>query len=258
MERLNEQRPAGLGRPALRTWGFLFLTVGILSRSILQNQILGLRTMSAQELLNAMQTSETVMIYATAALVMQAMETCAIPIFAFLLTEGMKRTQDFFRYFLRVAGLALLTELPYNLAMGGKLLDLSSRNPVFGLVIAMAAIYFYQRYSKKSLADILVRIVVSLAAVLWCAMLGIEYGGCTVVTVLVLWLLWDKPLMRNIAGATVVLACSIFSLFLLAAPMSFLAIHFYNGEQGEENRVMNYLAYPALLLMAGLAGLYLL
>ena len=45
---------------------------------------------------------------------------------------------------------------------------------------------------------------------------------------------------------------------MMAAPMGFLAIHFYNGEKGEENRLVNYLAYPVILLAVGLAGAFLL
>lgn len=40
----------------------------------------------------------------------------------------------------------------------------------------------------------------------------------------------------------------------MAAPMGFLAIHFYNGEKGPENRIVDSLAYPALLLVVGAAG----
>ena len=39
--------------------------------------------------------------------------------------------------------------------------------------------------------------------------------------------------------------------------MGFMPIHFYRGEKGEENRLLNYLAYPVLLLAAGLAGMFL-
>ena len=42
----------------------------------------------------------------------------------------------------------------------------------------------------------------------------------------------------------------------LAAAMGFLAIHFYNGEPGEGNRVVNYLFYPVCLLVIGLAAMY--
>ena len=53
-------------------------------------------------------------------------------------------------------------------------------------------------------------------------------------------------------GASAAIACSLFSPFFLLSPMSFLAIHMCNGEKGEENRLVNYLIYPALLLVIGI------
>lgn len=258
MERIRDTRSSGLTGGALHTWGMLFLTVGIVGNSIFQNRLLGVGQVSAQQLLEAMQSSDTVMIYATLALVMQALETCAVPIFAFLLVEGVEHTANFRNYFLRIAGLAVLSEIPYNLAMSGGVLELSSRNPVFGPVMALAMAYFYRRYPEKSVMHILIRVVVTVSAILWCSMLSIKSGGCLVFLVAAIWLFRQKPLVRNIAVATASLVCSLTSMFYMASPMGVLAIHFYNGEKGEQNRAVRYLAYPVLLLAAWLIGLFLL
>ena len=57
-----------------------------------------------------------------------------------------------------------------------------------------------------------------------------------------------------VAGCIAAALCALFSPFYLAAPMGFLVVHGYRGEQGEENRLVNYLAYPVLLLFVGIAG----
>ena len=41
MERLGNTRPSGLHAGNLRAWGMLFVVAGIIGRSILQNQMLG-------------------------------------------------------------------------------------------------------------------------------------------------------------------------------------------------------------------------
>lgn len=254
MERIRDTQTSGLTGGALHTWGVLFLAVGIVGKSILQNRLLNLGQVSAQQLLEAMQGSDTVMIYATLALVMQALETCAVPIFAFLLAEGVQHTANFRNYCLRVTGLAVLSEIPYNLAMSGKLLDLSGRNPVFGLVMALAMVYFYRRFPEKSVSHVLIRVVVTVSAILWCSMLSVKYGGCLIFLFAVMWMLRKNPSVRNIAGASAALVCSLTSMFFLASPMGVLTIHFYNGEKGEQNRAVTYLAYPVLLLAVWLAG----
>ncbi len=257
MERLQETRPAGITRSALRTWGMLFLAMGIAGKSLLQNGLLNMTQITPQQLLELMQSSDSAMLYATLALGMRALETCAVPIFAFLLVDGVLHTSNFGRYCLRVTAMALASELPFNLADGGKLLDLSSRNPALGLVMGLILLHYYQRFAGTGVKALLAKGGLTLCAILWCSMLRIEYGGSLVFVVAVMWACWNKPLMRNIAGATASLVCSLNSLFFMASPMGVLAVHFYNGEKGEENRLVNYLAYPVLLLALGLAGMYL-
>lgn len=257
MERINTTKPKGVSANGLRLWGMMFLLLGTVGRSLLQNRMLGLGGANAQQLLEGVLSTETGMAIATVSLVLQALETMAAPVFCFLLVEGVQHTGSFRKYFLRVAGLALLTELPYNLAMTGNVLDLSSRNPVFGLVLAMFLLYLFRRFSKRGFVNVALKIMFTLAAVLWCQILSVENGACIVILVTVLWGLRSKPMYRNVLGCAIAFACSLFNPFFMIAPMSFLMLHFYNGEKGEGNRVTNYLAYPALLLVVGVLGMIL-
>ena len=259
MERLarQERERSGITRQALRLWGLLFVMAGILGRSILQNRLLNMGNINSQELLDAMIQSEQVMVYATLALIMQAVEACAIPIFAFLLVEGVQRTSNLDKYLVRVVGLAFVSELPYNLAMSGSLWDTTSRNPVFGLAFAMGMLYLFRLYGGDSIGKRLLRVVITAAAVLWPMMLRIQDGACCVIMVAVLWLCRNKKQYRTFIGCAVGALCSLLSFYYLAIPMAFLAIHFYRGDKGEENRLVNYLAYPVLLLAAALAGMLL-
>ena len=51
MERLGNTKPSGLHAGNLRAWGMLFAIAGIVSRSILQNKMLGVGLRSMQELM---------------------------------------------------------------------------------------------------------------------------------------------------------------------------------------------------------------
>ncbi len=253
MERLSKERPTGITGSGLRTWGLVFLAMGIFSRGILQTRVLGVGQLTAQQLLAVMENN---MMAATLALVLQAVESCAAPIYALLVVDGFQRTGNYRDYLLRVLGLAVLTELPYNLAMSGRLLDMGSRNPVFGVALCLIVLYFYRRYEEKGLKNTAIKAVVTLAGVIWANMLRIQDGGCLLVLAAVIWIFRKKPMFRNFAGMSAAVLCTLFSPFYLAAPMGFLAIHFYNGEKGESGRLVNYLAYPALLLVVGLAAMF--
>lgn len=257
MERLVRRRKHEINGNALRTWGLLFLAAGIAGRGIIQTHMLGVGQASTQQLLQIMGSSDMAMTLTTLSLVLQALETCAVPIFALFLVDGVQHTSDFKAYFLRVAGLALLSEIPFNLAMGGKLLALGSRNPVFGLVLCLVLLSFYRYYSASKFQNILIKAVVTVAAVLWCEMLKIDSGSPLVLMTAVMWGLRSKPLYRNFIGATVAIVCTLISPFYLVAPMGFLAVHFYDGEKSTTSRRVKYLAYPAMLLAAGLVGMIL-
>ncbi len=256
MEKVEVTRPRGLNRNMVRTWGLLFLTLGIMGRSLLQNGVLGMGQLSGNQLMELMNSSDEMMIYATIALIMQVLETCAVPIFCFLLVDGFKHTSDFKKYIIRVTGVALLSEIPYNLAVGGKFFDLSSRNPAFGLILGLIILYFYKRYEEKSRQNTMIKGMVTMAAIVWTAMLQIDMGICIVFIVAIVWRFRHNTLYQNLSGATASMVCSLVSPFFMAAPMGFLVVHFYNGEKGAESRVINYLAYPVILLVVGLIGMF--
>ena len=259
-QRLSPQprQPRGINAGHLRIWALLCLALGTLGVSVFQNGILNLPNISGQALLAAMEADPKVMIYATAALLLQAICCCAAPLFAFLLTEGFEKSRSRAKYFLRVLAVAAVSELPYNLATGGKWLDTATRNPAFGLVLAMVMLYLFRHFGQKTLAHYAIRAIVAAAAVLWALMLGVDHGAPLVVLTLTLWLCRRKPTLRTVLGCVIAFACSLFSPFYLLSPMVFILLHFYNGEKGEENVALKYGAYPAVLLILGLIATYVL
>lgn len=255
MERLGRQKKTyEINGNALRAFGLLFLAAGVISRGIIQNHILGLGNATGAQMIEIMGASEANMTMVTVALILQATETCAVPIFALMVVEGFCHTSDFKAYMVRVLKLGVLAEIPYNLLMGS---PLNTRNPVFGVAFALLLLYFYQTYAQKGMKNTLIKAVVTVAAVVWCEMLSIEFGAALVLVTAGFWPRREKPMYRNLMGATMSFVCTVISPFFMASPMSFLLIHFYNGEKSTNSRKLNYLAYPVMLLAAAAAGLVL-
>lgn len=246
METLQEKPKTGLSGDGLRAWGLIALAAGAVGSSLIQRTLLGLGGLTTTELLSLMDDS---MVLVTVALILQVVECCAVPIFAFLLAEGMEHTQNFGHYLLRVLALAVGAEIPYDLVVKGTALSLSAQNPAFGLVLGLIVLFFCRRYSGGGFKNRFVQLAVILAALLWASMLHITYGGCIVVLALVSWSLRKKPMLRNLAGACTAILCSLSSPFFLASPMSYLVMHTYNGERGEAGKWVRYLAYPIILLV---------
>ncbi len=253
--RLTRRRAQkGISAAALRNWGILFMAVGIVGRSILQNAVIGMGGLTNDELFSGMGADPGIMAAATAAIFCKIIETCAVPLFSFLLVEGFLRTSNFEKYLVRVGGLALITELPYNLAMGGNLLHLGSRNPVFALVFCLVMLYFYQRYPQMNLRDVMMKALISIAAFLWCMMIRVDHGIFILIMVVFFWSLRNRTNMRAICGLCAAVVCALFNLYYIGACLSAILLHRYSEERGAQNRTVNYAAYPVLLLVIGTAA----
>lgn len=256
MEILNRRRRNGITSAALRVWGMLFLIAGAVSRCILQNTLLGLDQATAEEMLGILNANSANMAMATAALVMQAAETCAVPVFALLLVEGFLHTKDWKRFLLRVAAAAVVSEIPYDLVTSGSWLYWRYQNPSLALVLGIVMLYLYSRFSQPNAAHRIIKAFVLIAAILWAEMLHIEHGTPVIVMVAVFWLMRNRTNLRGLVAAGAALACTIISPFYLAASMGCLPVHMYNGEPAESSRLLNYIAYPLILVAVYLAATF--
>lgn len=253
--RLASQRiPNGRDAASIRKWMLIFLTAGIVGRAVIQNRLLNMSAISMEELLDAMDADPMVMIWTTVALICKLAESCAAPLTAFLLVEGFQRTSSFEKYLVRVAGLALVTELPYNLAINGGLLHLGSRNPVFGLLICLVMLHFFCHFSQKGMKNTLIKAVIFAAAFLWCLMLRIDHGIQLVIFTGILWLSRTKGNLRSLYAFSGAMACTMFDTYYMGACLACIMLHRYNEERGEQNVKFNYAFYPVCLLVVGIAA----
>lgn len=259
MERISERRSSGLSRNAMRTWALLIAIGGLLGRGLLQNHVLGLTGLSNDQLL-ALLNDPDMMAFATVSLVLQVVETCAVPIFALLLAEGFVHTSNLKQYALRVTGCAVLSEIPFNLLMHGKVFDMTSQNPVFGMVLGLVVLVFFRQYGGKGMKNFLIRLLVVVVSLVWAKMLRIDMGAALVLLVWPMYVFRDKPMYRNLMAAAMAIASTVISsMFFIMAPMGCLMLHFYNGEKGdnEPGKVVTYLTYPAILLAMALCAKFL-
>jgi hypothetical protein len=254
MERLRTEQPKGLTTAGLRKWGMFFLLAGMFGRGILQTRFLGISDLNNAQLLETLAQSDAAMMFATVSLVLQFVESCAAPIFCLLLAEGFANTSNKERYLLRVLGEAAISEIPFNFAMSARFFDLTSRNPAFGIAMSLLLLYLYHRFGEKNFTNTLLKIAFTLATFFWCAVLKIENSFLCLVVTLAFWCFRKKPMVRNLMAGVASILGSIFSLFNLAAPLAMVVIHFYNGEKGEENKLMSYLFYPLALTACGIVG----
>ena len=246
MKNNRKRTKVSLSAANIRVLGILCLMAGCVS-TVIQKDILGVGQISNAQLLEVLTDSPDGMLYATAALLGQILEICAVPFFALLLSEGARHTSNYKRYFFQVVGLAFVCEIPYHLLTDGQMLVMGSLNPVFSAVLSLIVIYFFRAFHKKTPMHRVVKAMAILGAILWSAMLGVAFGGPCVILTAVFWETYGKGKMRILLGCGSALLCGVFSPLFIFSTTAFLAIYFYNGERGSVNKLVNYLAYPVIL-----------
>lgn len=230
----------------------VMMIIGTIGVAIIQNGVMKLDTYSTATLLEEFDDYGKEFWLATASLICMGIAALALPIYAHLLVEGIKKTSSIKGYAIRLCVLALISELPYDIAMRDSWFTMYSQNPVWGMLIALLMVYFLESFEKiKKFKGLLLKLIIITAAMLWVIMLNVNYGAGMVLVVAVLWLLQGNGALTTFAGVAA-------SIIYFPAPFGFIFNYFYNGEKGSISRKVFYILYPAQLLIIGLIGKYLL
>lgn len=182
----------------------------------------------------------------------------SFPIFCFLLVEGFFHTRDIYRYLTRLGVFALVSEIPYDLAFHGKILEFGGQNVFFTLFLGILLMYLMERNRNVS-----VRIMYILL-VMWAAsVLHTDYSYRGILLILIYYLLHGRKGLQASVGA----AWNIFLYMDIGNPTQIPVQYFgvfasvpialYNGERGPKIKYFFYLFYPCHLLVLYMCKLYL-
>lgn len=200
----------------------------------------------------------------------------SFPIFAFLLVEGYFHTKNFKRYLLRMLLFAVLSELPFNLALGGRLFYPIHQNVLWSFFIALVLIHWNER--AKDTGKLWMQIPVCILSLL-CSMVGLltmlDYYHAGILMVLVFYFFRRKSWL-GFLGQLVCLWYINFEIlggfgyeyslwghdFFFPrqgfALLALIPIWLYRGKQGYRSKWLQYTCYafyPVHLLILGLIQL---
>jgi len=189
---------------------------------------------------------------------LRAVGRIAFPLYCFLLVQGFMHTHDLRAYARRLLLLALLSEIPFDLLIFGRLSSPMEQNVLFSLLFALGALYACRTFDAQPLQAFIV--CVALAS---CAMaLRLSYGWLSVALCLCFYYTQRRRLQRLMLASGTLLVYSL-SLFLsgvergwaltsLCALFSLVPVLLYSGRPGPRHPALSlafYLSYPAHLLL---------
>jgi len=167
----------------------------------------------------------------------------AFPIYCFLLVEGFVHTKNIRRYALRLGFLAILSEIPYDLARYNRLFDPELQNVYFTLAIGLCVLWAFKSLETLPPTQAPLKYLVAFTGILLAHFLQTDYGALGVLLIVVLYLFRTDRMRQSIVGAVCM-------LWDYTAPAAFLLTCGYNGERGRQlPKWFFYGFYPLHLLL---------
>lgn len=177
----------------------------------------------------------------------------AFPIFCFLLAEGFCHTRSVFKYACRLGIFALLSEIPFDLAIFGRPFYWGYQNIFFTLLIGLLVMIVFRCITERLQTRFVLKLplyVLALAAGLAAAeLLCTDYGARGVFSIVAIYIFRKVKWQQLLAG------CVTF-LWEITAPFAFIPIAFYNGKRGLKMKYFFYAFYPLHLFLLYLAAYF--
>lgn len=180
----------------------------------------------------------------------------AFPVFCFLLVEGFIHTRNVYKYAGRLFLFALISEIPFDLALKSGWYDPSKQNVYFTLLLGLLVLIGISWCEKICEGNTIKRILCLLLsfAVLWIGMelanrMDTDYNFKGVFLIAILYLSRSSRLVQCMAGAAGV-------SWELPAPLGFIPVYLYNGKRGLRMKYFFYWFYPVHLLLLHVLEVY--
>lgn len=197
----------------------------------------------------------------------------AFPIYAFMIVEGYFHTKNLKKYVHRLLLFAVLSEIPFNLAMGSRIFYPIHQNVLWAFLIAIGLIHWNEKVKEKT---ILIRILTVIASIVIGYVSGlvtfVDFYHAGILTVLVFYFFKGKKWwcyaaqliclwyinVEMLSGFSYEVTFAHRTFFLTRqgfALGALIPIWLYRGTQGYHSKTWQYVCYafyPVHLLILGI------
>ena len=191
-------------------------------------------------------------IWAQIYVLMRGIGRIAFPIYAFLLVEGFLYTRDVKKYLARMLTFAVVSEIPFDLAVFHTPFYWGYQNVFFTLFLGLLALagenVVHQSSGMFAGAGLWKQAFVLILCVGTAQLINCDYGAFGVFFIILLYMTRYDKKTQTVLGA-------ISLIWELPGILAFIPIRLYNGIRGRcGNRYFFYAFYPAHLLVLWCIG----
>nr|MCR5273624.1 conjugal transfer protein TraX [Lachnospiraceae bacterium] len=134
----------------------------------------------------------------------------AFPLFAFFIVEGITHTRDIKKYALRILILAVISEVPFDMAYFGTPLNFEKQNVLITLFLGLCAIAGVDSVLKLFENDLTKRIMLSLSIILFACVaayfLKCDYSYAGILAMIALYF-FRQDHVKSIFACCIILIC---------------------------------------------------
>lgn len=184
-------------------------------------------------------------------LLMRGFGRIAFPIFCFLIVEGYYHTRDVKKYMIRLAGFALVSEIPFDLCFYQKPIYWQHQNVFFTLALGLITIYaideIKKRFSTSYIKALVLQFAVIILAMTTAWFLSTDYSMLGILIIIAFYV--GRGNIIQIAISICIVTLYLGNTFQLYSLLALIPIYLYNGKKGPSMRYVFYVFYPAHMLI---------
>ena len=182
----------------------------------------------------------------------------AFPIFCFLLVEGFVHTRSRGKYLLRLFILALISEVPFDLAFRLSYYNMTLQNVCFTLFLGVLMLTFWEIIIQKPVEDPwecfikaelfrkVLAIYVVLLTMIFAAVFKVDYEALGIALIFAFYIFRKQLFKRNVTASMILLCGKPLEVFGITA---LIPIQEYNGERGLKLKYLFYDFYPVHIML---------
>lgn len=173
-------------------------------------------------------------------------------LFSFLLVEGFIHTSNIRKYLAKMGIWALISEVPYDLAINGSFFDLKSQNIFFTLFFGLLTLCIL-----RTQIDLFIKIILVLCISTIATFCAFDYYFLGIIQIVLLYIFRKSDLWRTISVSILNLVGLLKISVQAYGFLGTIPILFYNGQQGKKTGTLLYSFYAIHLLIFGVIKYYL-